>query len=136
MVWSVLCGVGVFSGYVPIGAMYYDRLVGALRCPATAVFMINLSDSAGYIGTIVLVLYKNFGGIEDTNVENLGAPDTENANSVADASYRAFFRTCTLWAGLLLCVFNIFGLYYWPREFRRCAEETHGALPWRSSALK
>jgi hypothetical protein len=43
VVWSVLCGIGIFSGYVPIGAMYYDRLVGALRCPATAVFMINLS---------------------------------------------------------------------------------------------
>ena len=43
----------------------------ALHCPATAVFMINLSDSAGYIGTIVLVLYKNFGSTEES-VEHLG----------------------------------------------------------------
>ena len=37
----------VRTGYVPIGAMFYDRLIGALRYPATAVFMINVSDSAG-----------------------------------------------------------------------------------------
>ena len=47
IVWSICSGSGIFLGYVPIGAMFYDRLIGALRYPATAVFMINVSDSAG-----------------------------------------------------------------------------------------
>ena len=107
--WSVLCGIGIFSGYVPIGAMYYDRLVGALRCPATAVFMINVSDSAGYIGTIVLVLYKNY----------FSSRATGEATERAGVTYHAFFTSASLWAGLLLCTGNLFALHYWPTEFRQ-----------------
>ena len=44
IVWSICTGTGIFLGYVPIGAMFYDRLIGALRCPGTAVFMINAAE--------------------------------------------------------------------------------------------
>eukprot|EP01047_Picozoa_sp_COSAG01_P069579 COSAG01_NODE_10329_length_2192_cov_1.258481_3_plen_294_part_00 len=97
IVWSICTGTGIFLGYVPIGAMFYDRLIGALRCPGTAVFMINVSDSAGYVGTICLVLYKNYGS--------------------EGISYRDFFTTAAFWAGIGLCASNIAGALYWRREF-------------------
>lgn len=59
-IWFVLTGIGLFFGYTPVSALF-DRLLGALKFGnSTASLLINAADATGYIGTVVLLLYKNF----------------------------------------------------------------------------
>lgn len=61
VVWMTLVGLGLYLGYVPFGCMLFDRLLAAIRFVGTSGFMIYVADSFGYLGSVVLMLYKNFG---------------------------------------------------------------------------
>ncbi|MGB3801115.1 MAG: DUF5690 family protein [Lewinella sp.] len=61
--WMVAIGLGLYLAYVPLNAIYFDRLIGAFGQAATAGFLIYLADAGGYAGSIVVLLLR------------LGAPD-------------------------------------------------------------
>jgi hypothetical protein len=46
---------------VPYGCVLFDRLIAATGAVGTAVFMIYVTDAFGYLGSIVVLLVKNFG---------------------------------------------------------------------------
>jgi len=54
-------GLGLYLRYVPYGCMLFDRMIAALGVVATAGFMIYVTDAFGYLGYIIVLLYKNFG---------------------------------------------------------------------------
>jgi hypothetical protein len=62
--WMVLVGAGLYLGYVPFGSMLFDRLLAMTRSVGTAVFMIYVTDAAGYAGAVALMLFKRFGAPE------------------------------------------------------------------------
>lgn len=62
--WMVLVGLGLYLGYVPLNAIYFDRLIGAFREIATAGFLIYVADASGYAGSVGVLLLKNLGGLE------------------------------------------------------------------------
>jgi hypothetical protein len=59
--WMILVGLGMYVAYVPYGCVLFDRLIAAVGFVATAGFMIYVTDASGYLGSVALVLYKNFG---------------------------------------------------------------------------
>lgn len=59
--WMTLVGLGLYLAYVPFNSVLFDRLMAAFRQPGTAGFMIYLADSFGYLGSVGVVFYKNFG---------------------------------------------------------------------------
>lgn len=59
--WMILVGLGLYIGYVPYGCVLFDRLIAAVGVVATAGFLIYLTDAFGYLGSVALLLYKNFG---------------------------------------------------------------------------
>ena len=61
VVFMMLVGFGAYFAYVPFGCILFDRLIAAVGFVATAGFMIYVSDSFGYFGSLVIMLYKNFG---------------------------------------------------------------------------
>ena len=61
MPWMVGVGLGLYLAYVPFGCVLFDRMIAATGVVGTAVFMIYVTDAAGYIGSIGLILYKHFG---------------------------------------------------------------------------
>ncbi|MDD9967674.1 MAG: DUF5690 family protein [Myxococcales bacterium] len=61
IVWMVSVGAGLYLAYVPFNCMLFDRLMAATRSTGTAVFMIFVTDASGYAGSVLLLLYKNFG---------------------------------------------------------------------------
>lgn len=60
-IWMVLVGLGLYLSYVPLNAIYFDRLIGAFQQVATAGFLIYIADASGYAGSVGIMLYKNFG---------------------------------------------------------------------------
>jgi hypothetical protein len=58
--WSILTGTGVYMAYVPFNSILFDRMVAMLRYKSNAGYLIYLADSIGYMGSIVVLLAKNF----------------------------------------------------------------------------
>jgi hypothetical protein len=59
--WIVLVGLGLYLGYVPFNSVLFDRLIAAFRYVSNVGFLIYLADSFGYLGSISVLFYKNFG---------------------------------------------------------------------------
>lgn len=62
--WVVLVGLGLYLGYVPFNSVLFDRLIAAFRYVSNVGFLIYLADSFGYLGSISVLFYKNFGQLE------------------------------------------------------------------------
>ena len=50
--------LGLYIGYIPFTYLI-ERLIASLRVVSTAVFVIYLTDSFGYLGTAAVFLAKN-----------------------------------------------------------------------------
>ncbi|RMG96803.1 MAG: hypothetical protein D6705_10345 [Deltaproteobacteria bacterium] len=55
----ILVGLGLYLAYVPYGCVLFDRMIAATGTVGTAVFMIYVTDAAGYAGSIALMLGKH-----------------------------------------------------------------------------
>jgi len=62
--WMISVGLGLYVGYVPYGCVLFDRLIAAVNAVGTAGFLIYVTDSFGYLGSVVLMLYKDLGQAE------------------------------------------------------------------------
>lgn len=58
--WMILIGIGLYFAYVPFGCMLFDNIMAMVGTIGTAGFMIYVSDAFGYLGSVFLMLYKNF----------------------------------------------------------------------------
>jgi hypothetical protein len=57
----VVSGFGLYICYVPFNCLFFDRFIGAFRIKGNAGFLIYLADAFGYLGSVAVLLYKNFG---------------------------------------------------------------------------
>jgi hypothetical protein len=57
--WMIMCGLGSYLAYVPYGSVLFDRLIASTRVMGTAVFVIYIADSIGYIGSISVMVIKD-----------------------------------------------------------------------------
>jgi hypothetical protein len=62
--WMILTGAGLYMAYTPFNAMLFDRLVAFSGRVATAGFLIYVADASGYLGSVALLLWRNFGGFK------------------------------------------------------------------------
>jgi hypothetical protein len=58
--WMIASGAGLYIVYTPFNAMLFDRLVAVSGRVANAGFLIYVADSAGYAGSVALLLWRNF----------------------------------------------------------------------------
>jgi len=59
-VWIVTTGFGLYLGYVPFNCVLFERLIAAFRIPGTVGFVMYLADAFGYLGSVGVLLYKEF----------------------------------------------------------------------------
>lgn len=58
--WMVLLGAGLYTAYIPYNCFLFDRMISAVGVTANAGFLIYLADSAGYLGSVSILLYRTF----------------------------------------------------------------------------
>eukprot|EP01065_Artemidia_motanka_P023898 TRINITY_DN28549_c0_g1_i1.p1 TRINITY_DN28549_c0_g1~~TRINITY_DN28549_c0_g1_i1.p1 ORF type:complete len:564 (+),score=136.98 TRINITY_DN28549_c0_g1_i1:62-1693(+) len=104
-VWLTVSGVGVFLGYVPVSAVLYDRLVGALRIRATSVYFISVSDVFGYIGSVGLLLFRNYD------------------HRMKDLKKHEFFKDCCLYGSAFGFVCVILAWAYFRYRMRQHSQD-------------
>ncbi len=61
LAWMVSVGVGLYVPYVIFNGMLFERLIAVFRQVGNIGFLIYLADSFGYLGSIGVMLYKDFG---------------------------------------------------------------------------
>ncbi len=61
--WMILLGSGLYLAYTPFNGLLFDRLLAAGQIAGTAGFFIYLADASGYLGSVALLLFKNFSGL-------------------------------------------------------------------------
>lgn len=59
--WSVFMGIGLYMAYVPYNGMLFDRLLAVLKEKANVGFLFCLADFSGYLATVFILTYQNFG---------------------------------------------------------------------------
>jgi len=61
--WMILLGGGLYLAYTPFNALLFDRFIAASGLVGTAGFLIYVADASGYLGSVGLLLFKNFSGV-------------------------------------------------------------------------
>jgi hypothetical protein len=59
--WMIASGAGLYVVYTPFNAMLFDRMVAVSGRVANAGFLIYVADASGYAGSLLLLLWRNFG---------------------------------------------------------------------------
>jgi hypothetical protein len=59
--WMVLVGMGLYFGYIQFNSIFFDRIIAAFKYISTVGFLIYLADSVGYVGSMSVLIYRNFG---------------------------------------------------------------------------
>ena len=59
--WMMLLGIGLFLAYTPVQTVLFERIIALFKLKANAGFFVYICDSVGYLGSVALLLFKEFG---------------------------------------------------------------------------
>lgn len=68
-IWMVLIGLGGYLAYIPFNVNFFDRLIAAFKEPGNVGFLIYVADAFGYLASVSIMLYKDFGAGEMNRFE-------------------------------------------------------------------
>jgi hypothetical protein len=61
--WVGLSGFGLYMAYVPYNATFFERMLATFRVTGNVGFIMYIADSSGYMGSVAVILVKEFGGM-------------------------------------------------------------------------
>ncbi len=64
LTWMILTGAGLYMAYTPFNAMLFDRMIAFSGRIGTAGFLIYVADASGYLGSVVLLVWRNFAMVQ------------------------------------------------------------------------
>lgn len=108
-IWMVAVGLGSYLGYVPFNCILFDRFIATYRTVANAGFLIYIADSFGYLSSVGVLLYKNFG---------------QN-----DISWYNFFVQFCYVVSFFGIILTIASLIYFSRQKQSSSETTQYSTP-------
>ncbi|WP_428330009.1 DUF5690 family protein [Mucilaginibacter sp.] len=59
--WMTMAGLGLYLGYVPYNAIFFERMIATFHYKSNVGFLIYVADSLGYLGSVGLLMVKEFG---------------------------------------------------------------------------
>ncbi len=64
IIWMISSGFGLFLPYILFNGVLFDRLMASFRERGNVGFLMYVADSIGYLGSVVVLLWRNFGAGE------------------------------------------------------------------------
>lgn len=61
VIWMILSGFGMYICYIPFQGLFFDRMIATFKINGNVGFLIYIADAFGYLGSVFILLYKNFG---------------------------------------------------------------------------
>jgi hypothetical protein len=59
-IWMVLATAGMYLGYLPFNCLYFERMLSVYKIKGNVGFVMYIADAFGYLGTVVVLLVKEF----------------------------------------------------------------------------
>jgi MFS family permease len=59
--WMTMAGLGLYLGYVPYNAIFFERMIASFHYKSNVGFLIYVADSIGYLGSVSVLLVKELG---------------------------------------------------------------------------
>jgi hypothetical protein len=59
--WMTMAGLGLYLGYVPYNAIFFERMIATFHYKSNVGFLIYVADSLGYLGSVSLLFVKELG---------------------------------------------------------------------------
>lgn len=97
--WMISVGFGLYVCYVPFNCIFFDRMIATFHIRGNAGYLIYIADAFGYLGSMTVLLYKNFG-----------------QNTV---SWLHFFIYCTYLIAIIGIIISIVSLSYFIRKHKK-----------------
>ncbi|OKS87504.1 hypothetical protein RG47T_2965 [Mucilaginibacter polytrichastri] len=60
-IWMTLAGLGLYLGYVPYNAIFFERMIASFKYRSNVGFIMYVADAIGYLGSISILLIKELG---------------------------------------------------------------------------
>ena len=95
VLWMIVAGFSMYLPYIAIHTMYFERWIAHFRYKSNIGFMMSMADAAGYLGSTIILLVKNF--------------------ATPNVSWVDFFMVSAIVIGLAMAVFAIAALYFFKR---------------------
>lgn len=108
MVWMTMAGLGLYLGYVPYNAIFFERMIASFHYKSNVGFLIYVADSLGYLGSVTILLVKEFGR--------------------PTISWATFFRDGILVVGVIGGLCAVFSLLYFLQIAQRGDKNTKSEL--------
>jgi hypothetical protein len=61
VLWMIVAGFSMYLPYIAIHTMYFERWIAHYQYKSNIGFMMSMADAAGYLGSTIILLVKNFG---------------------------------------------------------------------------
>ncbi len=59
--WLLATGFATYAAYIPFNSILFDRMIAAFRKPGTVGFLIYVADAFGYLGSVMVLIYRDLG---------------------------------------------------------------------------
>jgi len=59
--WMTMAGLGLYLGYVPYNAIFFERMIATFHYKSNVGFVMYVADSMGYLGSVSILLIKEVG---------------------------------------------------------------------------
>jgi MFS family permease len=59
--WMTVAGLGLYLGYVPYNAIFFERMIATFNYKSNVGFIMYVADSMGYLGSVSILLVKELG---------------------------------------------------------------------------
>jgi len=94
--WMILAGFAMYLPYIIFHTVYFERWIAYFKIKSNIGFLMYISDAAGYLGSTLILLFKNF------NPYQIGWID--------------FFKISGLITSLLIIILSLLTFFYFKRQ--------------------
>lgn len=95
VLWMIIAGFSMYLPYIAFHTLYFERWIAHFKYKSNIGFLMSMADAAGYLGSTIILLVKNF-----------GAPQI---------SWIEFFKSTAIVIGFLMICFAIFAMYFFKK---------------------
>lgn len=95
--WMIVMGFGMYLPYIGFHTLLFERWIALFRYQSNIGYLMYISDAFGYLGSMGILFFKNFGAHQ--------------------VSWLNFFIATALFTGLITVFFSLLSIwYFWKKE--------------------
>jgi hypothetical protein len=95
--WMQLTSLGLYMAYIPFNGIFFERMIATFRFKGNVGFLIYLVDSFGYLGSLFIMLSKEWLG--------------------ADMQWTPFYSKAVVVFAAIGAIGTLYSLYYFNRKY-------------------